>query len=83
MSSKVSGIFHRPVVVQPGRIDRDRVVVSAADAARVLAREWRGDSAKRQRAIAACLDVVSGRKPPRHARSAFIDAARDARILIE
>ena len=31
--------FTRPVVIQPGRIDRDRVVTNVRDAAQLLLRE--------------------------------------------
>lgn len=83
MSAKrIAGTFHRPVVVQPGRLDRDRVVLSAADAAQVLFRRWPNDSAARRQALVACLQVMSGEKPPRFARSAFILAAKDARVFL-
>ena len=75
--------FHRPVVVQPGRIDRDRVVVTIADAATVLLRDWpRQNGEKRIVAMQACLQVIRGEKPPRVARQAFIEAAKDARIFL-
>lgn len=75
--------FHKPVLVQPGRIDRDRVVLSTKDAAELLLRDWPNAAQdKREKAMRACLDVIKGRKPPSHARNAFILAARDARILL-
>ena len=75
--------FHRPVVVQLGRIDRDRVVATPAEAAEILLRQWRdGDSPERMRAMQACLEVIRGEKPPRVARSAFIEAARAARVFV-
>jgi hypothetical protein len=74
--------FHKPVIVQPGRIDRERVVVSVKDAATVLLRDWPRASHKREKAMLACLDVIKGMKPPSHARRAFISAAKDARILL-
>jgi hypothetical protein len=78
-----TGHFRKPIVIQPGRIDRDRVVVSVADAAKVLLRDWpKPACARRLAAIKACLAVMRGEKPPRVARQAFISAARDARILI-
>lgn len=75
--------FHKPVIVQPGRIDRDRVVLTTKDAAELLLRDW-PDTApgKRERAMQACLEVIKGRKPPSHARRAFIAAAKDAKILL-
>jgi hypothetical protein len=83
MESKNAGSFHRPVVVQPGRIDRDRVVVSAVDAIRVLSHQWPVDCDLRQQALVACRAVIGGEKPPRHARNALIKAARAARILLD
>jgi hypothetical protein len=75
--------FRKPIVVQPGRIDRDRVVLSVSDAAEVLLRDWPTPASKtRLAAIEACLAVIRGEKPPRVARQAFIVAAKDARILL-
>ncbi|MER8633933.1 DUF982 domain-containing protein [Mesorhizobium opportunistum] len=78
-----TGHFRKPIVIQPGRIDRDRVVVSVSDAAEVLLRDWpKPTSERRLAAIRACLAVMRGEKPPRVARQAFIVAAKDARILL-
>lgn len=78
-----SGHFRKPIVIQPGRIDRDRVVVSVSDAAEVLLRDWpKPTSQMRLAAIKACLAVMRGEKPPRTARQAFIVAAKEARILL-
>ncbi|TJX75519.1 MAG: DUF982 domain-containing protein [Mesorhizobium sp.] len=75
--------FRKPVVIQPGRIDRDRVVISVADAAQVLLREWPAPASEvRLTALKACLAVLRGEQPPRFARQAFLIAAKDARILL-
>lgn len=83
MKREYSKIFARPVVVQFGRIDRDRIVVDVRDAAKVLLREWREDSAERTAAMKACIAVLKGKKPARVARKAFVDAAEAARVLVE
>ena len=75
--------FHKPVVIQPGRIDRDRVVTTPAEAADILLHVWPNvQSSARTRAMRACLEVLKGAKPPRVARDAFIAAAKDARIYL-
>ena len=74
--------FHKPVIIQPGRIDRDRVVTTVREAAEILLRSWPQEGAKRTRAMKACLDVLNGTKPPSAARAAFIAAAKDARIYL-
>lgn len=75
--------FHKPVVIQPGRIDRDRVVTTVAEAAQILIHQWPAPKCeKRQAAMQACLDVIRGDRAPGHARLAFIDAAKQARILV-
>ncbi|TWI23146.1 DUF982 domain-containing protein [Mesorhizobium tianshanense] len=75
--------FRKPIVVQPGRVDRDRVVLSVSDAANVLLKDWPAPASEtRLAAIEACLAVIRGEKPPRVARQAFIVAAKDARILL-
>lgn len=83
MRSKRIKRFCKPVIVQPGRIDRDRVVVTVLDAADVLLHTWpKPNSRARHHAIRACLAVLRDQKPPRVARQAFVDAAKDARIFL-
>ncbi|UCI18279.1 DUF982 domain-containing protein [Mesorhizobium sp. B2-1-8] len=80
----LTGRFRKTVVIQPGRIERDRVVVSVSDAAEVLLRDWpKPTSEMCLAAIRACLAVMRGEKDPKVARQAFIVAAKDARILLE
>ncbi|QND60508.1 DUF982 domain-containing protein [Mesorhizobium huakuii] len=75
--------FHKPVIIQPGRIDRDRVVTTVAEAAELLLRAWPSPgSEQRLKAMKICLEVINGRKPPRSARAAFIVAAKDANIFL-
>lgn len=74
--------FHKPVIIQPGRIDRDRVVSTVREAAEILLRDWPQEGDTRTRAMKACLDVINGKKPPSTARTAFIAAAKDARIYM-
>lgn len=76
--------FHRPVTVQTGRIDRERLVLTTRDAAEVLLKDWpMPDSPKRARAMELCLRVIRGESPPHLARRAFVEAAREARVLVE
>lgn len=75
--------FHRPVIVQLGRIDRDRVVETPKDAAEILLHQWRqADSPEYKEALEACLQVALGEKPARTARAAFIRAAKAARVYV-
>jgi hypothetical protein len=75
--------FDEAVVVQTGRIDRNRVVTTTAQAAGILLHEWpKTDSDARVRAMLACLAVIKGVEAPRHARDAFIAAAKDARVFL-
>ncbi|WP_352643229.1 DUF982 domain-containing protein [Mesorhizobium sp. M0520] len=69
--------FTKPIVAQPSRIDRDRVVVSVTDAAQVLVKDWPEPACKSRLAtIEACLAVLRGEKPPRVAREAIIAGRR-------
>ena len=74
--------FHKPVVIQLGRIDRDRVVTSVFDASTILLRDWRHDDESRLRAMSACLAVIRGEHPPSFARDAFVKAAEAAKVLL-
>lgn len=58
---------------------------SARQAAEVLVLHWPEGSygSKHLAAQVACLDVMEGRSEPEHARRAFVEAARDAGILLE
>jgi hypothetical protein len=82
-SSQRHRAFHRPVIVQTGRIDRERVVRTTRDAAEVLLRDWPLESRKRARAMELCLSVIRGDNPPHVARRAFVEAAREAKVLVE
>ncbi|MBS3651253.1 DUF982 domain-containing protein [Pseudaminobacter sp. 19-2017] len=74
--------FHRPVIIQLGRIDRDRVVTSVDDAGRILLSDWQHEDEERQRAMSACLAVIKGEQPASFARRAFVEAAKSARVLL-
>lgn len=75
--------FHKPVIIQLGRIDRDRVIETVAEAAEILLREWPApESHHRLKAMKICLAVINGHKPPSKAREAFIIAAKDAQVLL-
>lgn len=77
-------VFHRPITVQTGRIDRERVVLTTRDAAEILLRHWPlPDSRKRARAMELCLSVIRGERAPNIARRAFLEAAREARVLVQ
>jgi hypothetical protein len=79
----MSRSFHKPVRIQLGRVDRDRVVVTIKDAASLLLRDWPiQDSSRRLQAMQACLDVIRNGKPPSVARNAFIAAAREAGVYL-
>ncbi|KQZ19505.1 DUF982 domain-containing protein [Parvibaculum sp.] len=75
--------FHKPIRIQLGRIDRDRIVVSPRDAADILLHDWPvAENKRRVRAMEACLAVIKGGKPPSTARTAFIAAAKDVGIYL-
>jgi hypothetical protein len=74
--------FHKPVIIQPRRIDRDRVVSTVREAAEILLRDWPQDGAKRTRAMKACLDVLKARSLPAPPQRRFVAAAKDARIYL-
>lgn len=76
-------VFHKPVHVQIGRIDRDQLVTNTRHAALLLLKNWPNDGGKRRTAMKACLQVIKGQKPPSMARRAFIAAAKDASVLLD
>ncbi|ESY91821.1 DUF982 domain-containing protein [Mesorhizobium sp. LNHC229A00] len=66
----MSSRFVRPVVVQVGRHDRERVIFDVNDAATI-----------RKLAMDACLQVLRGEARTPVARRAFVTAALEAKIL--
>ncbi|WP_128293449.1 DUF982 domain-containing protein [Mesorhizobium sp.] len=75
--------FHAMVVIEP-RIGRYRYVRSAADAGKVLLREWPGHrGANHQKALEAVLEVLKGNAQPSVARDPFIAAAEESGILVD
>lgn len=72
--------FAEPVTVNmpTGAIE----VTNARDAAELLLYEWPiGETAKRIQARMDCMRVLGGSAPSEVARSAFLGAAREAKIL--
>ncbi|QKC86736.1 DUF982 domain-containing protein [Mesorhizobium sp. NZP2077] len=77
----MSSRFVRPVVVQVGRHDRERIIFDVNDAATILLRSFPHQTAKRKLAMDACLQVLRGEAQPPVARRAFVVAALEAKIL--
>lgn len=77
------GRFEPPVTVETGLIGRDRVVRTAREAAALLLGRWpenRGEAYSA--ALRSCTEVLNGKALAAEARSAFIEAATEARVLI-
>ncbi|MER9632676.1 DUF982 domain-containing protein [Mesorhizobium sp. M0228] len=77
----MSSRFVRPVVVQIGRHDRERVIFDVNDAATILLRSVPHPTEKRKLAMDACLQVLRGEAQTPVARRAFVAAALEAKIL--
>ncbi|MFC3640813.1 DUF982 domain-containing protein [Aquibium oceanicum] len=74
--------FKSSIVIEP-RLGRVREVRSLREAAEALLRDWPGDDLpKRQKAMATCLSALKGDVQPHRARRDFIEAAREARLLM-
>lgn len=76
----MSSRFVRPVVVQIGRHDRERVIFDVNDAGTILLRIPH-QTEKRKLAMDACLQVLRGEAQTPVARRAFVAAALEAKIL--
>jgi hypothetical protein len=75
--------FHITVTIEP-KLGRFRYVRSASEAHRVLLQEWNGPRGPKYfAALVAVKDSLAEKKPPSHARRAFIAAAIEARILAD
>lgn len=76
------GPFDEPVHVETE--DGERDVCSTREAAEMLLYDWPiGETGVRIKARMVCMKVLAGTEPPAVARSAFVQAAREARILAE
>jgi hypothetical protein len=76
------GTFEKPVSVATGT--GERLVASAREAAEMLLYDWPiGETATRIQARMSCMKALAGSEPPAFAREAFVQAAEEAKILIE
>ncbi|MEI9407944.1 DUF982 domain-containing protein [Mesorhizobium salmacidum] len=76
--------FSKPVVVSVGVTGTTRNLSNTQQAIELLTTHWRdAGSLKHQSALRACRRATSGDVPPDVAREAFVEAAREAHILVE
>ncbi len=58
-------------------------IVSTKEASRVLLTRWPTGSGRQYRkARQVCLEVLDGKRPPSEARRAFLEAAREAQVVV-
>lgn len=78
------GWFSKPVQISVGIFGDVRNVLSARQAVDMLTNHWHGGGTPKHReARHACLRAANGEGSVDTARESFIQAAREARILIE
>ncbi|HEU4985747.1 MAG TPA: DUF982 domain-containing protein [Rhizobiaceae bacterium] len=78
------GWFAKPVPVAIGISGEVHNVSNARQAVDVLAQHWPEEGTQKHRtAHRICLEVLHGMKTPAQAREAFVEAAREADVLIE
>ncbi|AEH87793.1 DUF982 domain-containing protein [Mesorhizobium opportunistum] len=76
--------FSKPVVVSVGVTGATRNLSNTQQAIELLTTHWRdAGSLKHQSALRACRRAASGDVPSDIAREAFVEAAREAHILVE
>lgn len=76
--------FSRPVAVSVGITGSIRNLSNTQQAIDLLTTHWRDSgSLKHQAALRACRRAMSGDVSPDIAREAFVDAAREAHVLVE
>ena len=76
--------FSKPVVVSVGVTGSIRHLSNTQQAIELLTTHWRDTgSQKHQSALRACRRATSGDVAPDIARDAFVEAAREAHILVE
>ena len=78
------GWFSKPVAIATGVSGDIRTFMSAQQATQLLTANWRDTgSEKHLAALRACRQAVQGGIPADVARTAFVEAARAAHMLIE
>jgi hypothetical protein len=78
------GWFTKPVSVAVGVIGDARYIMSARQAADLLVEHWPAKGTPKHRnALIACQEAQHGLKSADAAREAFVEAALEARVLIE
>lgn len=78
------GWFSKPVQVGVGVVGDIRNVSSARQADELLVHHWPDSGTLKHRyAHRSCLGAMRGDGTPEEARAAFVEAAREARILVE
>ncbi|TJW31473.1 MAG: DUF982 domain-containing protein [Mesorhizobium sp.] len=78
------GWFSRPVAVSVGIAGDIRNISNAQQAVELLKGHWRdAGSAKHGSALRACRRAMTGDVPAEVARDAFVEAAREAHVLVE
>ena len=78
------GWFESPVHVELSRGARIRAVTNAREAAECLLYQWPCPCGRGHRhARMACMSVLQGDKSAHYAQRAFLEAAREACILLE
>jgi hypothetical protein len=79
-----SSWFSKPVQVSVGLTGGIRSIENPDEAIDLLANHWRnGGSQKHQAALLDCRRAKSGTIPADVARQSFVEAAREARVLVE
>ncbi|RUX76631.1 DUF982 domain-containing protein [Mesorhizobium sp. M7A.F.Ca.US.006.04.2.1] len=75
--------FSKPVAVATGISGDIRNLTNAREAFDLLNDKWRNEgSAKHRSTLRACQQALNGNVPADIARDAFIEAAREARMLV-
>jgi len=76
--------FSKPVMVSVGVTGSTHYLTNTQEAVELLTTHWRdAGSPKHQSALRACRRAASGDVPSDIAREAFVEAAREAHILVE
>ncbi len=73
----------KPVIISIGEPPEESAVETTQGAAWAMIEDWPlEDGTALDRALAVCAAVDAGKKKPEDARQAFVEAAREAGILV-